>query len=1022
MCGLVFALNAQSAQQSLVTFNVGDVSEAGEVGLQQNTQQAKEAVQGSVQSSTQNAAQSTVQNAVQGQVQVQPPSPLQEPALQKPPVTAEFVEPQNNNSPVRALTKAAIQNSGLAGFSAGNINPTNNITPAPITVAEQAPVKPAVEEVIISQPAIRSPIIAAQNRRVIKSLVNFDVAGGQIDAPDQTAQAVTEPAPSGLSIEMPSGQMQAQVQVPVQVPVQAPSTQLANVNDASKTSESLAVQAMQPVQPIQSVQALQRVNLAPEVPSNNAPKQTAFALTVQIAPGLVETPEPDTADMNAPDAQTMTAQTLLDVAPKPEAPQVVEQTVESVQLASTAQSDATDGVLSAVPRQVPAEAANIKPFELSVQIQPGLVEMPELPQTALQEALPDASNAPQVKAPVNTPVQLTVKAIEMPEPVQIAKTQQSLVNEAVETAEAVEVLPAQALPLPKAVSVNDRSAGILVLESRSEEAYSDLLTVPLNKPSSKPSNTALDNSVQDSATQYSLNDTLETPPPQVAAATKGPPLERNSAVADAQAQAQQNTKVAQVAKRADGLPTFKYETQMIQGNTQASGPQTGIVLTEEDIAAINAATSEFDAIDLPIFDTTMPVIDSGIARLQLDEWFNRLAKAPLAHPQVIAAQFGEQEALSTISEAQANNYPQVSVGLSADSQTSVRDGEKISSVQGLEASNALRMNPNLSIKQLVFDGGATKSRITAAKSRSSAASSRRASTEIDVALRAADTLIELAKLQEQLEAARNNLDEVSRLRDMIRERVSIGRDSPSEMLQMNTRVFEARNQVVRLQGFRAEAGARHEETFGEPPVVLAFPDVFAPIPMSVESGVDMAIRFNPDIVNARTLVDVALAEHQAAKRDGMPRVEVEARVNAYDTTRTGSDFYDTFMGVTVSHSLFDGGRQNAVEDRSAKSVERTRAQSQQTMADVEFAIKRAYANRKSLIPRYKSLQAQLDQKLKTRQAYEAQFIAGRRPLNDLITAQQQVLDAALTVVETKAELHRQHFTILALMGDLIDKN
>ncbi len=450
---------------------------------------------------------------------------------------------------------------------------------------------------------------------------------------------------------------------------------------------------------------------------------------------------------------------------------------------------------------------------------------------------------------------------------------------------------------------------------------------------------------------------------------------------------------------------------------------TDFILSESGIAALPQLAPSFDAeaSDLPDFDASMPIINSQIARLQLDEWFNRLAKAPLRHPSVLAAEFGEQEAISTISEAKAILYPQVAVSLSADSQKSIRDGQETSSVQGLEASDEVRLNPNVTISQLVYDGGASQSRIKAAQARSEAATSRKLSTELGIALRAADTLIELAKLQEQLDAARDNLDEVSRLRDMIRARVEMGRDSPSEMLQMNTRVFEARNQVVRLLGLRAEAGARHEETFGEPPVILAFPDVFAPIPMSVDSGMDVAMRFNPDIINARHLIDAASAEWSAAQRDGLPRIEVEARMNAYDAIGSGTDYYDTFVGLSVSHNLFDGGRQKAIKERSANALERTQAQYEQTLADIELALKRAYANRESIIPSYKSLQAQLDQKLKTRIAYEEQFITGRRPLNDLITAQQQVLDAALTVIDSKAELHRQHFTILALIGDLAVK-
>lgn len=428
-----------------------------------------------------------------------------------------------------------------------------------------------------------------------------------------------------------------------------------------------------------------------------------------------------------------------------------------------------------------------------------------------------------------------------------------------------------------------------------------------------------------------------------------------------------------------------------------------------------------EAKDLPLYDASMPVIDSGIARLQLDEWFERLAKAPLNHPSVIAARYSEAESISTISEAKAILYPQVSVGLSAESQRNVRDGEEVSSIQGLDPSDKLRLSPNVTVKQLLFDAGATDARVAAATARSEAAVNRRESTEMGVAMRAADTLIELAKLQEQLETARENLDEVARLRDMIRERVAMGRDSPSEMLQMNTRVFEARNKVVDLQGQRALAGARHEETFGEPPVVLAFPDVFAPIPLNIDSSVDVALRQNPDLISARSLIDVAVAENEAAKSDGLPRLEVEARLNAYDAMENGTKFYDTFFGVKLSHNLFDGGKQAATVDRTSNGVDRARSQYDQTVNEVELALKRAYSNRESLIPRYKGLQAQLDQKIKTREAYEEQFIAGRRPLNDLVSAQQQVLDAAQTVIETKADLHRQHFTILALTGELARK-
>lgn len=507
------------------------------------------------------------------------------------------------------------------------------------------------------------------------------------------------------------------------------------------------------------------------------------------------------------------------------------------------------------------------------------------------------------------------------------------------------------------------------------------------------------------------------PPPSIA--ENSAPPSSLAVVKDTQLDQRVNDVEFESNNEAELLPQISAETAnaMVAESAESSGNQE-LVVDEEDIAAIFFDPPSLNRSDLIDFDASMPIIASPVARLQLDEWFERISSAKAEHPSVLAARLNEQETASIINEAKSVLTPQVQIGLSYDAERNMRNGERISSLQGLEPTNTPRLNANLSLNQLLFDGGAAFARIDAARSRNKAAANRRESTEVAISLRAADNLIELAKLQEQLEAARDNLAEVSRLRDMINERVRIGRDSPSEMLQMNTRVYEARNQVVRLLGLRAEAGARHEETFGEPPVILAFPTVFAPIPLSEESAMDVAMRRNPDILNARQLVAAAIAENRAAKADGLPRIEVQARANSFDAFGGGPEYNDAFVGINVSYDLFDGGRKKAISSRTSIAVERVREQNNQVVKDVELALKQAYANRQSLIPRYKSLQAQLDQQIKTRKAYEEQFLSGRRPLNDLIGAQQQVLDAALITIESKAQLHRQHFLILALMGDL----
>ncbi len=410
----------------------------------------------------------------------------------------------------------------------------------------------------------------------------------------------------------------------------------------------------------------------------------------------------------------------------------------------------------------------------------------------------------------------------------------------------------------------------------------------------------------------------------------------------------------------------------------------------------------------------MPVIDNPVARLQLEEWLQRISEASDSHPSVRAAQAAADISVSTIEEAQALLRPQVSGGVFANIERSRRDGAKI----GSDSSSELAIDPNIAISQIIYDGGAQQARIDAASSRAVSARNRLTSAEGGIALRAADTLIELARIQQHVELAETNLSEVRRIRNMISDRVQAGRDSPSDILQMNGRVAEAQRQVADLVAQRADVGARHLEIFGQRPVVLAFPSVFAPIPTNVLSALDVASSKNPDILSSKAEVKAAMLDERAVEGDSMPRIEVEGRVDYYDIARDRASSYDASVGLRVTYDLYDGGLRRAQEKSSQGEVRLAEAEAEQVTRDIELALSQAYANRAGLIPELKIAKGQLNQVVATRDAYQEQFIAGRKLLSDLISAQQEVFAVGLQVTELEADLHRQHFTIMSLLGEL----
>jgi outer membrane protein, adhesin transport system len=404
-------------------------------------------------------------------------------------------------------------------------------------------------------------------------------------------------------------------------------------------------------------------------------------------------------------------------------------------------------------------------------------------------------------------------------------------------------------------------------------------------------------------------------------------------------------------------------------------------------------------------------IDPGF--LELREWLERIEVAVERHPAVRAQAARRDGSFAAINEARAALLPQVTLSADSRSQRSVRDGQ-------LESGpDRFRVDPSLSARQLVFDGGAQIATIDAARQRATVANLTLDSTAQAIALRAARTMADLARLQQQRVYAENNLKEVRRLRNMIEQRVTAGRDSPSEMPRMESRVSEA---LISLSGIEANlkaAQASHEEVFGEPPLVLALPSYYVPVPETDNKAIDLALRLNADLMQAESAVAAARFDLQAQKAGRWPSISLEASATGIDSSRqSASRNYDSFVGLEISQQLFDGGSRDARMSRAAQLVLAAEQQLSEIKAQLISGIRAAYANRESLFQRYQEVQTQQMRDRETQQSYEEQFLVGRRPLNDLITAQRETYSSALQQASIEAEVHLQHFIIRSFIGDL----
>ena len=409
----------------------------------------------------------------------------------------------------------------------------------------------------------------------------------------------------------------------------------------------------------------------------------------------------------------------------------------------------------------------------------------------------------------------------------------------------------------------------------------------------------------------------------------------------------------------------------------------------------------------------------SVEALQLEEWIAQMRQAVDGHPSVRVAQLQTESSRAGVDQARAGRLPQITLSSEFGNDRSVRAGGEPTSAGGVPEERDLQLTPTLDADVLLFDAGATRATIDAARRRVEAGEDSTRAAVHDIGFRAAQNLIDLATLRAQITLAEDNLSEVRRLRAMIQERADAGRDSPSDMFRMNSRVQEARNTLEqRISAFNA-ARATYAEVFRAEPIILGLPAAYAPVPRTAEAAIERAVQRNAQLQQADAIAQAAQREVDARRAQRWPQVSLGASVTGYDITREGEDYYDSFIGLRVNAPLFDGGSRSAQIDQAQRQASLELARVDELRAGIVRAVSEAYSSLASLRPQLEALESQVEANRQTLAAYEEQFFTGRRPLNDLVTAQRELYGAQSERLDLRGELHLRHFTIRRLTGDLM---
>jgi outer membrane protein, adhesin transport system len=325
------------------------------------------------------------------------------------------------------------------------------------------------------------------------------------------------------------------------------------------------------------------------------------------------------------------------------------------------------------------------------------------------------------------------------------------------------------------------------------------------------------------------------------------------------------------------------------------------------------------------------------------------------------------------------------------------------------------------IRQTLFDGFATLNEIWRQAARVDGAAYRvHERTEL-IALDAAEGYISVVRTTRLIAIAQDNLTAHRRLLANVEARYAGGRSGEGDLQQARERVAAAEAILAEFRQSLEDARAAFRRAVGLEPYNLRAPGRLRGLPASKDESLAVALRHNPTLRAAQADATAAKYGFHATAGAFVPNVSLEGRALRGVDSDTIFGYRSEASGkVVLSWDIFRGGqdswrRVQAAEQYTEQSMRLARLQ-----RDAFESLDKAWAARTITSDKAAALLRQVAADRKAIAAYSQEYELGQRSLIDLLNAQNQLLNALVSLESTRGVAVFADYQLLAAMGHLLD--
>lgn len=382
------------------------------------------------------------------------------------------------------------------------------------------------------------------------------------------------------------------------------------------------------------------------------------------------------------------------------------------------------------------------------------------------------------------------------------------------------------------------------------------------------------------------------------------------------------------------------------------------------------------------------------------------------HPSIEADKVALSATDDMIDQAAAGYMPSVDLRVSLGRENIRRDFNlnALNPTVSIGSTTTTRSDPSITIRQILFDGMGTASRVGRARSQRNQAHGTLGVTTDTATVDAATAAIDVRRLQRLLRIVNNNIRFHQVIKSKVAEIVQAGAAPISDLFQLEARLQDTFVSQSNIQSDLEVARAKFIEVVGkEPPDHIKRIHLPAYLtPTSVEMAVRMALDNNNSIKVAKSNVQIAETNHRETGSKLVPTITLEVEGERDRNLDGVSGFQNRITAMLVArHNLFSGGADMAKSRETVKRLTEAHARLNLSRRQTERTIRAAWGEARNARAKSAHLTNLIREKRLIRDTYLNEFTIGKRTLIDILDAANDVFltEATRTSVDATADIN-----------------